>query len=196
MSRVTHAQKGELVSLATDADRTLFFDFLSLNTRRCRASPPASSSTPCRASRSTTLRGSSCSRAWTGSSSWSIRTGNGWPTTSSRSPTCRRNLVENHLSLVQIPYVLQYNKRDIPNAGRSTNLEFTFNNRANRALAFEAVASTGEGVLETLNACARLLLAKYSKTPTAMWPASPPPPACPGRRVDAGRRRRLTTKRL
>ena len=31
--QITHAQKGELVSLATDADRTLFFDFLSLNTK-------------------------------------------------------------------------------------------------------------------------------------------------------------------
>ena len=34
-------------------------------------------------------------------------------------------------------------------------------------LAFEAVAATGSGVLETLNAAARLLLAKYSKTPNA-----------------------------
>ena len=46
-------------------------------------------------------------------------------------------------------------------------LEFTFNNRANRALAFEAVAATGYGVLETLNAAARLLLSKYSKAPNA-----------------------------
>ena len=73
----------------------------------------------------------------------------------------------NHLSLVQIPYLLQYNKRDIPNAAPVNYLEFTFNNRANRALAFESVAATGSGVLETLNAAARLLLAKYSKTPNA-----------------------------
>ena len=79
----------------------------------------------------------------------------------------QENLIENHLSLVQIPYVLQYNKRDIPNAAPVNYLEFTFNNRANRALAFEGVASTGVGVLETLNAAARLLLAKYSKTPNA-----------------------------
>jgi hypothetical protein len=63
--------------------------------------------------------------------------------------------------------VLQYNKRDIPNAAPINYLEFTFNNRANRAIAFEASASDGEGVLETLNAAARLLLAKYSKTPNA-----------------------------
>ena len=79
----------------------------------------------------------------------------------------QENLIENHLSLVQIPYVLQYNKRDIPNAAPINYLEFTFNNRANRVLAFESVAATGSGVLETLNAAARLLLAKYSKTPNA-----------------------------
>ena len=62
---------------------------------------------------------------------------------------------------------MQYNKRDIPNAAPINYLEFTFNNRANRVLAFESVASTGSGVLETLNAAARLLLAKYSKTPNA-----------------------------
>src|SRR6202012_2112396 len=97
----------------------------------------------------------------------------------------QENLIENHLSLVQIPYVLQYNKRDIPNAAPVNYLEYTFNNRANRTLAFEAVASTGVGVLETLNAAARLLLAKYSKTPNANFPglsqntpsAAVPPPA-------------------
>ena len=79
----------------------------------------------------------------------------------------QENLIENHLSLLQIPYVLQYNKRDIPNAAPINYLEFTFNNRANRAIAFEASAAEGDGVLETLNAAARLLLAKYSKTPNA-----------------------------
>jgi hypothetical protein len=73
--------------------------------------------------------------------------------------------------------VLQYNKRDIPNAAPINYLEFTFNNRANRAIAFEATAAEGTGVLETLNAAARLLLAKYSKTPnsnvTGMTPGQP-----------------------
>jgi signal recognition particle receptor subunit beta len=79
----------------------------------------------------------------------------------------QENLVENHLSLVQIPYVLQYNKRDIPHAAPVNYLEYTFNNRANRAIAFEATAADGGGVLETLNAAARLLLAKYSRNPNA-----------------------------
>jgi hypothetical protein len=69
--------------------------------------------------------------------------------------------------LAQIPYVLQYNKRDVPNPAPINYLEFTFNNRATRVLSFEATAATGYGVMETLNACARLLLAKYSKNPNA-----------------------------
>jgi hypothetical protein len=77
----------------------------------------------------------------------------------------QENLIENHLSLAQIPYVLQYNKRDLPNAAPINYLEYTFNNRASRVLAYEGIASTGVGVLETLNAASRLLLAKYSKNP-------------------------------
>ena len=77
----------------------------------------------------------------------------------------QENLIENHLSLVQIPYVLQYNKRDIPNAAPINYLEFTFNNRANRVLAFESVAATGSGVLETLNAAARLLACEVLEDP-------------------------------
>jgi len=76
----------------------------------------------------------------------------------------QENLIENHLSLAQIPYVLQYNKRDIENPAPLHYLEFTFNNRATKVLSFEASALTGEGVLDTLNGIARLLLAKYSKS--------------------------------
>jgi mutual gliding-motility protein MglA len=76
----------------------------------------------------------------------------------------QENLIENHLSMAQIPYVLQYNKRDIDNPAPLHYLEYTFNNRATRALTFEASAYKGEGVLETLNGVARLLLAKYSKS--------------------------------
>ena len=97
----------------------------------------------------------------------STPTGSGWRENVESFSNLQENLIENHLSLLQIPYVIQYNKRDIPNAAPVNYLEFTFNNRANRALAFEAVAATGEGVLETLNACARMLLAKYSKNPNS-----------------------------
>jgi small GTP-binding protein len=165
--RVTHAQKGELVSLATDADRTLFFDFLSLNTKTLPGfttrfqlyTVPGQSIY--NTTRQLVLKGVD-GIIFVVDSHWERMADN-----VESFSNLQENLIENHLSLMQIPYVLQYNKRDIPNAAPVNYLEFTFNNRANRALAFEAVAATGEGVLETLNACARLLLAKYSKNPNA-----------------------------
>jgi signal recognition particle receptor subunit beta len=165
--QITHAQKGELVSLATDADRTLFFDFLSLNTKTLPGFTTRFQlyTVPGQAIYNTTrqlvLKGVD-GIVFCVDSHWDKMADN-----VESFANLQENLIENHLSLVQIPYVLQYNKRDIPNAAPINYLEFTFNNRANRALAFESVAATGLGVLETLNAAARLLLAKYSKTPNA-----------------------------
>jgi len=165
--QITHAQKGELVSLATDADRTLFFDFLSLNTKTLPGFTTRFQlyTVPGQAIYNTTrqlvLKGVD-GIVFVVDSHWDKMADN-----VESFANLQENLIENHLSLVQIPYVIQYNKRDIPNAAPVNYLEFTFNNRANRALAFEGVAATGVGVLETLNAAARLLLAKYSKTPNA-----------------------------
>ena len=184
--QITHAQKGELVSLATDADRTLFFDFLSLNTKTLPGFTTRFQlyTVPGQAIYNTTrqlvLKGVD-GIVFVVDSHWDKMADN-----VESFANLQENLIENHLSLVQIPYVLQYNKRDIPNAAPVNYLEYTFNNRANRALAFEGVAATGVGVLETLNAAARLLLAKYSKTPNAnvtglpqtnKSAAVPPPPA-------------------
>jgi signal recognition particle receptor subunit beta len=165
--QVTHAQKGELVSLATDADRTLFFDFLSLNTKTLPGfttrfqlyTVPGQSIY--NTTRQLVLKGVD-GIIFVVDSHWERMADN-----VESFSNLQENLVENHLSLVQIPYVIQYNKRDIPNAAPVNYLEFTFNNRANRAMAFEATAASGVGVLESLNACARLLLAKYSKNPNS-----------------------------
>jgi signal recognition particle receptor subunit beta len=165
--QITQAQKGELVSLATDADRTLFFDFLSLNTKTLPGFTTRFQlyTVPGQAIYNTTrqlvLKGVD-GIVFVVDSHWDRMAEN-----VESFANLQENLIENHLSLVQIPYVLQYNKRDIPNAAPVNYLEFTFNNRANRAIAYEATASDGTGVLETLNAAARLLLAKYSKTPNS-----------------------------
>ena len=165
--QITHAQKGELVSLATDADRTLFFDFLSLNTKTLPGFTTRFQlyTVPGQAIYNTTrqlvLKGVD-GIVYVVDSHWDKMAEN-----VESFNNLQENLVENHLSLAQIPYVIQYNKRDIPNAAPLNYLEYTFNNRANRVIAYEAVAATGVGVLETLNAVSRMLLAKYSKTPNA-----------------------------
>src|SRR5204862_4862201 len=76
-----------------------------------------------------------------------------------------QNLEENlrgaKLDLAEIPYVLQYNKRDLPNVAPVEYMEYLLNNRDVRVPAFEASAAKVEGVFETLNAITRLLLQKF-----------------------------------
>jgi signal recognition particle receptor subunit beta len=65
------------------------------------------------------------------------------------------------LNLAEIPYVLQYNKRDLPNAAPTEYLDFLLNNRDVQVPTFEATAHKCEGVFETLNMITRMLLQKY-----------------------------------
>jgi hypothetical protein len=79
----------------------------------------------------------------------------------------QENLIENRLSLAQIPYVLQYNKRNDEGAAPLSYMEFVFNNRATQAVSIEASAAENIGVTETFNAISKVLLSKYSKSTTS-----------------------------
>jgi len=76
-----------------------------------------------------------------------------------------QNLVDNlnslKLNLAEIPYVLQYNKRDLPNAAPTEYLDYLLNNRDVQVPSFTATAHKCEGVFETLNMITRMLLQKY-----------------------------------
>jgi len=76
-----------------------------------------------------------------------------------------QNLVDNlnslKLNLAEIPYVLQYNKRDLPNAAPTEYMEYLLNNRDVQVPSFAATAHKCEGVFETLNMITRLLLHKF-----------------------------------
>src|SRR5581483_10888895 len=71
------------------------------------------------------------------------------------------NLVSQKLNLANIPYVIQYNKRDLPNAAPVEYMEFLLNNREVQVPSFTSAASKCEGVFETLNMITRLLLNKF-----------------------------------
>ena len=66
------------------------------------------------------------------------------------------NLKEYNLSLEKIPFVIQYNKRDLPNIAPIEELEKALN--ILKVPSFEAVATEGIGVFETLKAVAKLVL--------------------------------------
>ncbi len=71
------------------------------------------------------------------------------------------NLRLNGSSIERLPLVLQYNKRDLPNVAPVEYLEFLLNNRANPFLSFEADARSGRNVLATLNAISQAAVMQF-----------------------------------
>lgn len=71
------------------------------------------------------------------------------------------NLRLNDSSIERLPVVLQYNKRDLPNAAPVEYLEYLFNNRPVPLLSFEADARGGRNVLATLNAVSQAVLHQF-----------------------------------
>jgi signal recognition particle receptor subunit beta len=73
----------------------------------------------------------------------------------------RNNLAEQGYSLDNIPFVVQYNKRDMPGIVPIEELRAELNTM--RAPDFEAVAPEGVGVFDTLKAVAKLVLTELKK---------------------------------
>jgi mutual gliding-motility protein MglA len=71
------------------------------------------------------------------------------------------SLRQNGSSIESLPMVIQYNKRDLPNAAPVEYLEFLLNNRQTRCVSFEAEAARGRNVLATLNAVSTMLLNQF-----------------------------------
>jgi hypothetical protein len=72
-----------------------------------------------------------------------------------------KNLKEQNYDIATIPYVLQFNKRDLPSALPTDELYRKLNIK--REPTFEAVAPTGAGVFDTLKAVARQVLMDLRK---------------------------------
>jgi hypothetical protein len=73
----------------------------------------------------------------------------------------KENLNEQGYDLEKIPYVMQYNKRDLPNAVPIKELKDMLN--GNGALDFESVANKGVGVFDTLKSVVKLVLTELKK---------------------------------
>ena len=155
-SQLAPTTRGELISLATETERTLFFDFLPLDlgsvqgfkTRFSLYTVPGQ--VEYNASRKLILNGvdgiifvadSDVMRAKENAESLQ---------------NMIDNLAEYNLTLDNIPWVLQYNKRDLANAMSVERMERDLNIRG--IPSFEAVASEGLGVFATLKAISKLIL--------------------------------------
>jgi signal recognition particle receptor subunit beta len=175
---VQDGTKGKLVSLATVGDRTLFFDCMPLTanviegftTRFLLYTVPGQ--VMYNETRRLVLKGVD-GLVFVADSQWNLM-----PENVESLANLRDNLKLQNESLEQLPYVLQYNKRDLPDVVPVEMLEYTLNNGTEKQAAFSAVATTGEGVFETLNMVCRLVLNKFIKTHrTALAPQAQPPAA-------------------
>jgi signal recognition particle receptor subunit beta len=153
--------KGKMISLATETERTLFFDFLPLalgeirgfKTRFHLYTVPGQVFYD--ASRKLILKGvdgvvfvADSQIARTEANLESLE-------------NLRTNLAEQNYSLDKLPYVIQYNKRDMPSVAPVEELRSLLNPAG--VPEFEAVASTGVGVFETLKAVAKLVLTEVKR---------------------------------
>jgi signal recognition particle receptor subunit beta len=153
--------KGKMISLATETERTLFFDFLPLalgeirgfKTRFHLYTVPGQVFYD--ASRKLILKGvdgvvfvADSQIARTEANAESLE-------------NLRTNLAEQGYSLDKIPYVIQYNKRDMPGIAPVDELRALLNPTG--VPDFEGVASTGVGVFETLKAVAKLVLTELKR---------------------------------
>jgi mutual gliding-motility protein MglA len=159
--QTAQGNKGKLVSLATSSDRTLFFDFLPIEAMSIKGFKTKFQlyTVPGQVIYNTTrqlvLRGVD-GIVFVADSQYEKMQEN---------VESFQNLTENlqtlKLDLNNIPYVIQYNKRDLPNAAPVEYLEFLLNNREVQVPSFSAAAHRCEGVFETLNMITRMLLNKF-----------------------------------
>ncbi len=148
--------KGKLISLATETDRTLFFDFLPLELGKVRGFQTRFHlyTVPGQvfydASRKLILKGvdgvvfvADSQEARMEANVESLR-------------NLDQNLKEQGYNLKELPYVLQLNKRDLPTALPAEEMikRLKFKDEP----VYEAVAVTGQGVFETLKAIAKQVL--------------------------------------
>jgi hypothetical protein len=155
-NKTNPAAKGKMISLATETERTLFFDFLPLSLGEIRGFKTRFHlyTVPGQvfydASRKLILKGVD-GVVFVADSQIERMEAN-----IESLENLRTNLTEHGYDLDKIPYVVQYNKRDLPNAAQLDELKKLLNPTI--VPDFEACAVSGEGVFDTLKAVAKLVL--------------------------------------
>jgi len=155
-NKTNPSAKGKMISLATETERTLFFDFLPLalgeirgfKTRFHLYTVPGQVFYD--ASRKLILKGVD-GVVFVGDSQIARTEAN-----VESLENLRTNLAEQGYSVDKLPYVVQYNKRDMPAIAPVNELRSLLN--PDGVPDFESVASAGNGVFDTLKSVAKLVL--------------------------------------
>ncbi|MGB5545086.1 MAG: ADP-ribosylation factor-like protein [Polyangiales bacterium] len=160
-NRTNPDAKGKMISLATETERTLFFDFLPLEIGEIRGFKTRFHlyTVPGQvfydASRKLILKG--VDGVVFVADSQMLRS----EANTESMDNLRTNLAEQGYNLDNLPYVIQYNKRDMPNVSPVEELRALLN--PSNVPDFNAVATTGEGVFETLKSVAKLVLTELKR---------------------------------
>jgi len=160
-NKTAEESKGKMISLATETERTLFFDFLPLalgeirgfKTRFHLYTVPGQVFYD--ASRKLILKG--VDGVVFVADSQEER----FDANIESLENLKDNLEEQGFDLEKLPFVIQYNKRDLPNVSSVEELGNLLNPR--KVPELEGCAMTGEGVFETLKAVAKLVLNNLKK---------------------------------
>ncbi len=153
--------KGKMISLATETERTLFFDFLPLalgeirgfKTRFHLYTVPGQVFYD--ASRKLILKGVD-GVVFVADSQVERMEAN-----IESMENLRINLAEQGYNLDKVPFIIQYNKRDLPNVVPLEEMKKALNPRS--VPDYEAIATDGTGVFDTLKAIAKLVIMELKK---------------------------------
>ena len=161
--RITPGMRGKLISLSTETDRTLFFDFLPvelgtvMNYKVRFHVYTVPGQVFYNATRKLVLKGADgvifvadSQRAMLDANIESM-------------VNLHDNFLEQGINLADFPMVIQYNKRDLPDILSMEELNAALNPRS--VPVYEAVATNGQGVLKTFTAISKLVLQDMQKYP-------------------------------
>ncbi len=154
--------KGKMISLATETERTLFFDFLPLALGQVKGFKvrfhlyTVPGQVFYDASRKLILRGVD-GVVFVADSQVERMEAN-----VESVENLKKNLQEQGLNLEQLPFTVQYNKRDLPNVVPVDEMDRALNPKG--VPYFEAVATGGTGVFETLKEIAKQVILELKKT--------------------------------
>ncbi len=177
--KVPIKNKGKMLSLATETDRTLFFDFLPIEIGTIRGMKTriqlytVPGQVFYNATRRMVLKGADCLVFVVDSQEPML------DASIESFENLRQNLEANEIDADQIPMVLQYNKRDLPNALPIEILNERMNPKGYPF--YEAVAIKGVGVEETLKGVTKLVFKSLSVKYGEPAPAAAPAPPAPSR---------------
>jgi len=155
------AAKGKMITLATETERTLFFDFLPIDLGSIRGFKvrfhlyTVPGQVFYDASRKLVLRGADGVIFVADSQPGRVEAN------LESVENLAQNMTANGSGLDQVPYVVQYNKRDLPDVSPVEELRALVNPLG--VPDFEASAATGSGVFETLKGLSRLVLTKLAR---------------------------------